>query len=62
MILYVIILLPLLLGLCCAFFRPGGSKGQTVFMLLVQAATTGVILATVCRGGTPATTPIWQAA
>lgn len=49
MILYVIILLPLLLGLCCAFFRPGGSKGQTVFMLLVQAAITGVILATVCR-------------
>ena len=59
MILYVIILLPLLLGLCCAFFRPGGSKGQTVFMLLVQAAITGVILATVCRGGTPATTPIY---
>lgn len=59
MILYIVILLPILLGLVCAFFPRGGSKKQTAFMLLVQAALTGTIVYLVCKGEAPATTPIY---
>lgn len=52
MILYIIILLPALLGLICAFFKSGGSKKQTAFMLAVQAAVTALIVAAACQGGT----------
>lgn len=56
--LYILILIPLLLGVVCAFFKSGGSKKQTAFMLLVQALLTGLILFTVCTGGDRATTPV----
>lgn len=59
MILYAIILLPALLGLSCAFFRPGGSKGQTAFMLAVQAATLALVIAAVSQEGILRTAPIY---
>ena len=59
MILYAVILLPTLLGAGCAFFRPGGSKGQTAFMLLVQAVITGLAAAMACQGEAIVTAPIY---
>jgi len=59
MILYVIVLLPALLGLGCMFFKPGGSKKQTAFMLAVQAITLIVTLIAVCGDQELSTAPLY---
>lgn len=48
--LYLIILLPLALGISSAFSRPGGSKTQTVCFLAVQAAELVAVIFAVTSG------------
>lgn len=48
--LYLILLLPVALAVCCCVLRPDGGRARSAVLLAVQGAELLLVLLAVCRG------------
>ena len=57
--LYLILLLPVALAVCCCVLRPDGGRARSAVLLAVQGAELLLVLLAVCRGA-ELVSPVWH--
>ena len=57
--LYLILLLPAALAVCCCVLRPDGGRARSAVLLAVQGAELLLVLLAVCRGA-ELVSPVWR--
>ena len=57
--LYLILLLPAALAVCCCVLRPDGGRARSAVLLAVQGAELLLVLLAVCRGA-ELVSPVWH--